>query len=71
MNERDLADYSAAWKFLGKAREGAGLLPAARDAYQSGLAAARQQGDAQLTRELEVFTRRLKRRLAEAELNRG
>ncbi|MDJ0655114.1 MAG: tetratricopeptide repeat protein [Xanthomonadales bacterium] len=57
--------YSAAWKFLGKAREGAGMLQAAREAYQSGLSAARQQGDAQLTRELEVFLKRLAKRMAE------
>ena len=58
--------YSAAWKFLGKAREGAGLLAAAREAYELGLATAREQGDAQLTRELEVFLKRLARRMEQA-----
>ena len=41
------ADYSAAWKLLGKALAQAGDLPGAAQAYRSGIAAAQRRGDKQ------------------------
>ena len=55
------ADYSAAWKLLGKALA-AGEAPAdAARAYRSGIAAAVRRGDKQAAKEMEVFLRRLER----------
>lgn len=54
-------DYSAAWKALAKCLEARGQREAAAEAYESGLDAARANGDMQLVREMEVFLRRLRR----------
>jgi len=53
--------YSAAWKLLGKAREGAGQPGEAAQAYRAGIAAAEERGDKQAAREMTVFLRRLER----------
>jgi Flp pilus assembly protein TadD len=53
------ADYSAAWKALGKALTAAGRADDALTAYRSGIAAATRKGDKQALREMEVFARRL------------
>ncbi|OZI34446.1 hypothetical protein CAL29_13095 [Bordetella genomosp. 10] len=53
--------YSVAWKWLGKARLGAGDRAGAREAWDRGLAAARERGDAQIVKELGVFLKRLDR----------
>ena len=53
------ADYSAAWKLLGKALAQAGDLPGAAQAYRSGIEAAQRRGDKQAAREMGVFLRRL------------
>lgn len=56
-------DYSAAWKMLGKTREASGDDSAAADAYRAGIAAADRKGDKQAMKEMQVFLRRLEKRL--------
>jgi predicted Zn-dependent protease len=53
--------YSAAWKLLGRALKEAGQADEALAAWREGLATARDRGDLQVARELEVFIRRLER----------
>ncbi len=53
------AHYSAAWKFLGKARLLAGNRAAAADAWRRGIAVADARGDAQASKEMRVFLRRI------------
>ena len=55
-------DYSVAWKWLGRARDGLGDAVGARQAWESGLAAATRRGDAQVQKELTVFIKRLDKR---------
>src|SRR5438093_1442078 len=52
-------DYTAAYRGLGRALERAGRLDEARAAYGRGLEVARQTGDLQTGKEIEVFLRRL------------
>lgn len=59
--ERD-ADYSAAWRVLGKALTAAGRDGAARQAYERGVEVAERRGDQQAAREMRVFLKRLARR---------
>ncbi len=54
-------DYSAAWKFLGKAHESAGDPESAMEAYRRGIEVARARGDLQLVREMTVFLRRIEK----------
>jgi predicted Zn-dependent protease len=53
------ADYSAAWRALGRLQLKAGDERAAAETLREGLAAARRQGDMQIVRELEVRLKRL------------
>jgi predicted Zn-dependent protease len=53
--------YTAAWKALGKVRQGLENIEGARQAWQAGIEAARQNGDKQAEREMSVFLRRLER----------
>jgi predicted Zn-dependent protease len=53
------AQYSAAWKLLGRARSDLGDAPGAMAAYDSGIAAAQVRGDKQAAREMAVFRKRL------------
>ncbi|MET1079541.1 MAG: tetratricopeptide repeat protein [Pseudomonas sp.] len=53
--------YSAAWKLLGKAQHALGDSDAARQAWEHGLASAREQGDKQAEKEIAVFLKRLDR----------
>lgn len=53
------ADYSAAWKLLGKSLAEAGDRPGAIRAYRSGIEAAQRRGDKQAAREMGVFLKRL------------
>lgn len=53
--------YSVAWKWLGKTLQGQGDRAGARQAWESGLAAAQSRGDQQVVKELQVFLRRLAR----------
>ena len=55
------ADYSAAWKLLGKALADSGAATEAADAYRSGIAAAERRGDKQAAKEMTVFLRRLEK----------
>lgn len=57
------AGYSAAWKLLGKALEANADWPAAREAYRTGIAAAEAKGDKQAAKEMQVFARRIDKRL--------
>ena len=51
--------YSAAWKALGEAHVRAGSSERAVAVYDRGIAAAREAGDMQAAREMEVFLKRL------------
>lgn len=55
------ADYSAAWKLLGKALLAVEDEDAAATAWQSGIAAATRRGDLQAAKEMTVFLNRLSR----------
>jgi predicted Zn-dependent protease len=55
------ADYSAAWKLLGKALLAASDEPGAADAWQQGIAAAERRGDKQAEKEMTVFLRRVQK----------
>ena len=55
------ADYSAAWKLLGKALAQAGDAAGAASAYRDGIAAAGRRGDKQAAKEMAVFLRRIER----------
>jgi Tfp pilus assembly protein PilF len=54
--------YSAAWKLLGKALEGADRADEALAAYRRGIAAAEQKGDIQAAKEMTVFAKRIQKR---------
>lgn len=62
--DRD-ANYSAAWKALGKAQAEAGDHPAALAAYERGIVVAETKGDIQAAKEMTVFARRIRTALAE------
>ena len=53
--------YSAAWKALGRLHRDRGDVDEAARVWQQGLDVAREKGDMQLVRELEVFLRRLRK----------
>lgn len=53
--------YSAAWKALGEAHARAGSADRAADVYERGIAAAREAGDVQAAKEMEVFLKRLRK----------
>lgn len=55
------AEYSAAWKLLGKALTAAGRDAEAAASYASGIAAAERRGDMQAAKEMRVFLRRLEK----------
>jgi len=54
--------YSAAWNVYGKALQSLGDNESAVQAYESGIAAARQKGDVQAAKEMQVFLKRLTKR---------
>ncbi|MFG0919817.1 tetratricopeptide repeat protein [Pseudomonas fulva] len=54
--------YSAAWKLLGKAYQLLGDLPAARKAWEDGIAAAQAHGEKQAEKEMTVFLKKLDKR---------
>lgn len=58
------AQYSAAWKQLGKALESAGQTEEALKAFRRGIEVATARGDVQAAREMAVFVKRLCRRIA-------
>lgn len=51
--------YTAAWKQLGKVRLRLDNIEGAREAWQSGIEAAKENGDKQAEKEMGVFLRRL------------
>lgn len=53
------ADYSAAWKLLGRAHQQLGDREAARSAWQQAVAAAARKGDKQTEREAQVLLKKL------------
>ncbi len=55
------ADYSAAWKLLGRVRAAQGDAEAAAAAYRNGIESAERRGDKQAAKEMRVFLRRVER----------
>ena len=53
--------YSAAWKALGDAHARAGSPDRAAEVYERGIAAAREVGDIQAAKEMEVFLKRIRK----------
>lgn len=53
------ADYSAAWRLLGRIREAGGSREQAIESFRRGIAVAEQRGDRQAAKEMKVFLRRL------------
>jgi len=53
--------YSAAWKVYGKALQALGDNEGAIQVYEKGIEAARQKGDIQAVKEMQVFLKRLKK----------
>lgn len=58
------ANFSAAWKLLGKALAESGQAAEALAAYETGIGVAEARGDVQAAREMNVFATRLKKQLA-------
>jgi predicted Zn-dependent protease len=56
--------YSAAWKLLGTALEASGDSRGAGQAWEQGIAVAEDRGDTQAAKEMQVFLRRLHKRIA-------
>jgi len=54
-------DYSAAWRLLGQAQAAAGRPDDAAASFQRGIAVAREAGDRQVEKEMQVFLRRLEK----------
>jgi Tfp pilus assembly protein PilF len=57
------ANYSAAWKLLGKALSEDGDITAALIAYENGITVAETKGDIQAAKEMGVFAKRLKKEM--------
>ncbi|MFT0211552.1 tetratricopeptide repeat protein [Pseudomonas sp. F1_0610] len=57
------ANYSVAWKLLGRSYSALGESEKALATYQQGLAVAQAKGDMQVVKELEVFMRREQKNL--------
>ena len=53
--------YSAAWKLLGRAQTDVGLEEQAMESYRRGIRVARERGDVQAAREMNVFLNRLQK----------
>lgn len=56
-------EYSAAWKWLGKAQQQNDQLKAARQTYNQAITIAKKNGDKQSEKEIVVFLRRLDKQL--------
>ncbi len=57
------ADYTAAWKLLGKALAGQDRANEALAAYRAGIAVAQRRGDKQAGKEMAVFASRIEKAL--------
>lgn len=55
------ANYSAAWRVLGQAQVAAGRSEDAAQSFEQGIAAARENGDRQVEKEMQVFLKRLRK----------
>ena len=53
------ADYSAAWRLLGRIQAASGLDRRAAETYRRGIEIAQRRGDRQVAKEMDVFLRRL------------
>lgn len=53
--------FSAAWKLLGKALTGNGLIVEAIKAYEEGIRVAQAKGDKQAAKEMGIFLKRLQK----------
>jgi len=60
------ANFSAAWKLLGKALAESGQTAAALAAYEQGIVVAEARGDVQAAKEMSVFAKRLKQQVSGA-----
>lgn len=58
------ANYSAAWKALGKALDMAGEMEPALQAYRQGIEVAEKRGDKQAAKEMSVFAKRIEKLLS-------
>jgi predicted Zn-dependent protease len=58
------ANYSAAWKLLGKALADSHALADALAAYRQGIVVADARGDKQAAKEMTVFARRIEKQIA-------
>ena len=58
------ANFSAAWKLLGKALAESGQTTEALAAYEQGIGVAETKGDVQAAKEMTVFAKRLRQQLA-------
>jgi Flp pilus assembly protein TadD len=56
---QQMPDHSAAWKLLGRSCMALGERAQAREAFVQGLQVARDKGDKQVEREIEVFLKKL------------
>jgi predicted Zn-dependent protease len=55
------AEYSAAWKLLGRAQEASGDFAAAAATYRRGIEVADRRGDRQAAKDMRVFHKRLEK----------
>ena len=55
------AEYSAAWKVLGRAQAASGDTAAAAGTYRRGIEVADRRGDRQAAKEMQVFLKRLEK----------
>ena len=60
-------DYSAAWKWLGRALGAAGRQEDAANAFRRGIAVAERNGDKQAVKEMQVFLRRAEKSVNDEE----
>lgn len=54
-------DYSAAWRLLGQAQVAAGRTEDAAASFERGIEVAKQSGDRQVEKEMQVFLQRLRK----------
>ncbi len=59
--------YSTAWKVLGRVLADDKQYPQALDAFDTGLEAARTNGDKQVEKEIQVFRKRVEKQIAAAD----
>jgi Tfp pilus assembly protein PilF len=57
-------DYSAAWKVLGMALAESGILHEALHTWRRGVEVAEKRGDKQAAKEMQVFARRVEKKIA-------